>query len=158
MNLKSFTVIAGFGIGLTGGLGCGGAHASAQPTTTSAVLPAASGTQAEGDVGMPTVSARVMPLDPTALKTALFLTASNLEPPSKLAPDARVYVVWMKPPDGGLENIGALTVRDDGSATLDALAPFGNFDILLTPEASPRATRPTNGAVRFYYSSAEGPK
>lgn len=79
--------------------------------------------------------------------TALEVRVKHLAPPSKVADDASVYVVWIKPRNGALQNVGALEVDDDLVGKLDTTTPHRAFTVTVTPEPSARMAAPTHKAV-----------
>lgn len=79
--------------------------------------------------------------------TDLEVRVKHLAAPSKLAPDATVYVVWIKPRNAPIQNVGALEVDSDLTGKLDTTTPQRAFTLSVTPEANPRATAPTHQAV-----------
>jgi hypothetical protein len=121
--------------------GCSGASRSVQTTSASVTT---------GAGGSPALSVRVEPIDPPSkVENALFLKVEDLDPPWKLAPDATVYVVWIQPPGGDVEKVGTLAVGGDRAGTLDAVTPYDQFKITLTPEASAKVSHPSHDPVRF---------
>jgi hypothetical protein len=88
----------------------------------------------EGDNGNTKVSVRV----------------KHLAPPSKLAADATVYVVWIQPSKGDKQNVGALTLNKDLEGSLDTLTPQHRFKVFVTPEPSGQVGHPTHEPVFTY--------
>lgn len=123
------------GIALSGmQLGCGLFGGSPTQTMTSgSSVPAASGTvrATEGDNGNTNIAVRVY----------------HLAPASRVAPDATVYVVWVQPSRGRLQNVGALTLNDKLEGTLDTVTPHSRFRLTVTPEPSAMVAQPTNEPV-----------
>jgi hypothetical protein len=116
---------------LAGTLGCG---AGPQTMTTSAIVPAAQAT--------------VQPRAADNGATGFTVRVKHLAPPSKLAPDATVYVVWVQPTNGQLfERVGAMTVDKDLAGTLDATTQHAHFTVIVTPEANELVQQPTHEAV-----------
>ena len=81
--------------------------------------------------------------------TKLEVKVEHLAPPESVAQDASVYVVWAKPRTGEAmeQNLGALRVDTDRKGKLTTVTPLRSFDVLVTPEASPQATRPSHDPV-----------
>ena len=88
----------------------------------------------EGDNGNTKVSVRV----------------KHLAPPSKLAADATVYVVWIQPREGDRQNVGALTLNKDLEGSLDTLTPHRRFKVSVTPEPSGQVVNSTHEPVFTY--------
>jgi hypothetical protein len=72
---------------------------------------------------------------------------AHLAPPSKLYAEASVYVVWIQPLDGELQNVGALLLNGDLAGRLETLTPHRRFKLLVTPEPGGRGAMPTHGPV-----------
>lgn len=80
--------------------------------------------------------------------TVVKVEVEHLAPPENVASGASVYVVWAKPrSDEGPRNLGALKVSDDRKGKLETKTPLQQFELLVTPEASPLATKPTGEPV-----------
>lgn len=86
--------------------------------------------------------------------TALSVRVKHLAPPSKMVPDATVYVVWIKPGDAAIQNVGALTLNENLEGRLDTVTPHRRFTVSVTPEPGGRGAQPTHEAV--FTSSVEG--
>ena len=114
------------------GMGNGGAEKVALEVTGS--QPAAQGTvniSAEKD-GNRSIEVRV----------------EHLSPPERAAPGARSYVVWLVPRAGGVpQNMGALMLQDDLGGVLKTTTPYREFEILVTAEENPGATKPSTRNV-----------
>lgn len=82
--------------------------------------------------------------------TEVAVRVKHLAPPSKVATDATVYVVWIQPKDGEKQNVGALTLNNNLEGSLDTVTPHKRFSVFVTPEASGQASQPTNGRVFTY--------
>jgi hypothetical protein len=116
---------------LAGALGCG---AGPQPMTTSAIVPAAEGT--------------VQPRAADNGATGFTVRVRHLAPPSRVAPEATVYMVWVQPADGQLfQSVGAMTVDKDLIGSFDAVTRFDHFTVIVTPEANDRVEQPTHEPV-----------
>lgn len=72
--------------------------------------------------------------------TRIDVQVKNLARPSELTPPKDVYVVWIQPAGMPPENAGELKVGNDLKASLTALTPRRNFDLLITAEQNPRTT------------------
>ena len=67
----------------------------------------------------------------------------HLSPPERAAPGARSHVVWLVPRAGGVpQNMGALMLQDDLGGVLKTTTPYREFEILVTAEENPGATKP----------------
>ena len=68
----------------------------------------------------------------------------HLSPPERAAPGARSYVVWVVPRSGGVpQNMGALTLQEDLGGVLKTTTSYREFEILVTAEENPGATKPS---------------
>jgi hypothetical protein len=88
--------------------------------------------------------------------THLSLKVKHLAPPSKVSPDAAVYVVWLQPRNGEVQNIGALTLNDNLEGSLVTVTPHRRFRITVTPEAGGQVALPTHEPV--FTSDIERPE
>jgi hypothetical protein len=81
--------------------------------------------------------------------TKLTVEVEHLAPPEKLARGARVYVVWAKPHmgDDKPQNLGAFTVDKDRKGKLETLTSLRKFEVVITPESSSQAEKPTHAPV-----------
>ncbi|MBK8792714.1 MAG: hypothetical protein IPN59_06060 [Holophaga sp.] len=79
--------------------------------------------------------------------TNVSVRVKHLAPPSKVAPDTTVYVVWLKAMNGELQNMGALTLNDNLEGSLDTVTPHSRFNISVTPEASGQVAQPSHEPV-----------
>lgn len=100
-------------------------------------------TSAENTSGEGTVQAKAADNGNTALEVRV----KHLSSPSKVADDASVYVVWIKPRNGELQNVGALEVDKDLVGKLDTTTPHRAFTVTVTPEPSARMAAPTHKPV-----------
>jgi len=82
--------------------------------------------------------------------TKVSVRVKHLAPPSKLAADATVYVVWIQPREGDLQNVGALTLNKDLEGSLDTLTPHRRFKLSVTPEPSGQVGGPSHDPVFVY--------
>lgn len=116
-------------------VGCGmfGGGGEKQTMLTSSEVPAGEGT----------VEAKKGPNDNTLLKVEV----KHLASPSKVADDASVYVVWIQPHGGAIQNVGALSVDDELVGKLETTTPHQAFKVMVTPEPSARMAAPTHKAV-----------
>lgn len=74
----------------------------------------------------------------------------HLAPPSKLAADSTVYVVWIQPREGDQQNVGALTLNKELEGSLDTLTPHRRFKLSVTPEPSGQVAAPSHEPVFTY--------
>jgi len=88
--------------------------------------------------------------------TNLAIHVKHLAPPSKVAPDATVYVVWLLPRNAEIQNIGALTLNDNLEGSLVTVTPHRRFRVTVTPEAGGRGAQPTHEPV--FTSEVERPE
>lgn len=100
-------------------------------------------TSAESPAGEGTVEATKGDND----NTKLDVKVKHLAPPSKLADDASVYVVWIQPAKGEIQNVGALAVDKDLVGQLETTTPHKAFKLTVTPEPSARMAAPTHKPV-----------
>jgi len=136
MKLRRMFLVAG----LAGGLGVGGCATSNElihgrgtsqtwSLKTSDRVPAAAGKVSvlPGKDGNQTVDVQVQ----------------RLAEPSRVFQGASTYVVWLFPPDSPPTNIGVLPLDGNLKGRLETKTPYKTFDLEVTAEASPAATRPT---------------
>lgn len=93
--------------------------------------------------GQGTVEARVGDNGNTEVEVRV----KHLASPSHVAADASVYVVWLKPRNATIQNIGALEVDDDLVGQLNTTTPHRSFTLTVTPEPSARMAEPSHEAV-----------
>jgi len=127
-------VAAGLGVLVLGNAGClFGSGAPKQNMNTSPENTSGQGTvQATlGDNGNTSVEVRV----------------KHLSPAPKVAADASVYVVWIRPRNAEIQNVGALQIDDDLIGKLKTTTPHRAFTLTITPEPSARMALPTHPAV-----------
>ena len=79
--------------------------------------------------------------------TRLTVEVKHLAPPERVAPGAKVYVVWAQPQGSGPQNVGALRVGGDLTGRLVTITPFASFQVLVTAEEFPTATAPRGPTV-----------
>jgi hypothetical protein len=115
---------------VAGMLGCATAP---QSMRSGAGVPASEGTVSAtaGDNGNTNVTIRV----------------KHLAPPSKLAPDATIYVVWIQPQNGDVQNAGGMALNDNLEGSLAAVTPHRQFLLIVTPEVNGQVAQPTNEPV-----------
>ena len=79
----------------------------------------------------------------------LDIRVNHLAPPERIAPGATSYVVWVKPMlgDMNLQNLGALRVDQNLSGDLQVITSLRHFQLMITPEASVAAQRPSGPVV-----------
>jgi hypothetical protein len=74
---------------------------------------------------------------------------------AQVGPGARTFVVWARAGADDLTNMGALTVREDGEAVLEALAPpAAEFQLFVTAEPTADVTTPSEARL---FSASVGP-
>ena len=79
--------------------------------------------------------------------TKVSIRVKHLAPPSKIAPDATVYVVWLQARNAARQNIGALMLNNNLEGSLDTVTPHRRFLITVTPEPGGRVSEPTHEPV-----------
>ncbi|MBK8724938.1 MAG: hypothetical protein IPL96_02490 [Holophagaceae bacterium] len=79
--------------------------------------------------------------------TKLSIHVKHLAPPSKISPDATVYVVWLQPRNGERQNIGALALDSNLEGSLTTVTPHRRFLVTVTPEAGGQVSQPTHEPV-----------
>jgi len=80
--------------------------------------------------------------------TRLVVEVKHLAYPERVAPDAKVYVVWVQPQGGGpAQNVGALRLGDDLTGRLETVTPHPAFVVKVTAENAPTATEPRGPEV-----------
>ena len=116
---------------LGGAAACG---AASRELVTSAAVPAAVGK----------VNARLGDNQNTTLEVEV----KHLAPPGRVAPGAKIYVVWVRPSgEGAIQNVGALRLNEELEGKLTTVTPFREFTLWVTPETSPLVQAPTNDPV-----------
>ncbi|HVT07145.1 MAG TPA: hypothetical protein VHO67_06790 [Polyangia bacterium] len=131
MQLRRTVMMGGLWASLVFG-GCGLFHESRTQQTwtlnTSPRVPAATGKVSvkPGDDGNQTLK----------------LDVERLAAPPRVFDGANTYVVWLIVPGNAPENIGVLPLDDKLNGHLQTKTPFRTFDVLVTAEPSPTATRP----------------
>jgi hypothetical protein len=79
--------------------------------------------------------------------TVVDIHVKHLAPPSKMAADATVYVVWVQPLDGAMQNVGAMVLDSNLDGSLNTLTPHHRFKLIVTPEPSAAVAAPTHEPV-----------
>jgi len=79
--------------------------------------------------------------------TDVTVRVRHLAPPSRLASDAKIYVVWIQATDGAKQNVGALTLNDNLEGHLGTVTPHQRFLLTVTPEPSGQVAAPTHDPV-----------
>lgn len=82
--------------------------------------------------------------------TKVSIRVKHLAPPSKIAPDSTVYVVWIQARGGERQNAGALTLNKDLEGSLDTLTPHRRFKLSVTPEPGGQVAEPSHEPVFTY--------
>ena len=97
---------------------------------------------------LPAASGKVEAKEGKNGNTELSVKVEHLARPSALQNPANTYVVWVEDrQSGNLANLGALKVDDNLNGRLDAVTPFKDFDVFLTPEAQPAIAQPSGERV-----------
>jgi hypothetical protein len=135
VSYRPISILALASVGILCSAGCGLFGGSAPKQT---MLTSAENTSGEG-----TVQAKAGDNDNTKLEVEV----KHLSSPSKVAADASVYVVWIQPRNGEIQNVGALKVDDDLLGRLSTTTPHRAFTVTVTPEPSARMAAPTHKAV-----------
>ncbi len=79
--------------------------------------------------------------------TKVSVLVEHLALPWKVESDAKVYVVWIQPTGGVLQNAGVLIVNDELEGTLETVTPHLRFQVTVTPEPSGQVELPTHAPV-----------
>ena len=79
--------------------------------------------------------------------TEIEVRVKHLAAPEKVAADASVYVVWIRPSTGRIQNVGALEVDDELVGKFKTTTPHRAFRVTITPEPSARMAEPTHEPV-----------
>ena len=79
--------------------------------------------------------------------TLVEVHVKHLAPPAKVSSNATIYVVWVQPMDGALQNVGALVLNSDLDGGLSTVTPYHRFKLTVTPEPSAAVELPTHDAV-----------
>jgi hypothetical protein len=75
--------------------------------------------------------------------TQLRVFVRHLARPEKVRPDATTYVVWLQPPGGAPQNMGALAVDEDLRGSLTTVTPLKSFDVFITLERTATVQEPS---------------
>ncbi len=68
----------------------------------------------------------------------------RLAQPARVFEGANTYVVWLIAPNSPPTNVGVLPLGDDLKGSLETKTPFRNFQVEVTAEPTPAATRPSD--------------
>ncbi len=79
--------------------------------------------------------------------TKIIIRVRRLAPPSKVVPDATVYVVWIKPRNGAVQNVGSMILNKNLEGFLNTTTPHRRFKVIVTPEPSGKVNEPTHEPV-----------
>jgi hypothetical protein len=79
--------------------------------------------------------------------TEITVRVRHLARPGRVAADSSVYVVWVRPANGRIQNVGALELDDELVGELKTKTPHRSFTLTVTPEPSARMAAPTHGPV-----------
>lgn len=114
----------------------------------SAALPGCARTQTmQSSLGQPASEGTVKATEGDNGNTNLTIKVKHLAPPSRIAPDATVYVVWIQPGNGARQSVGRLTLNDNLEGTLNTVTPHRRFALTVTPEPSGQVAHPTHPPV-----------
>lgn len=72
----------------------------------------------------------------------LKVDVERLAAPTRVFDGANAYVVWLIAPGSAPQNLGVLPLDNDLNGHLQTKTPFRTFDLVVTAEPSPTATRP----------------
>ncbi len=97
--------------------------------------------------GVPAAQGTVKATEGDNGNTKLIVHVKHLAPPSRVAADAKVYVVWVQPREGAKQNIGALKLNDNLEGKLETMTPHARFQLFVTPEVSSTVSEPTHDPV-----------
>lgn len=100
--------------------------------------------------GVPASEGTVRVSDGDNGNTKVSIRVKHLAPPSKIAADSTVYVVWIQPVEGESQNVGALTLSEDLEGSLDTLTPHRRFKLSVTPEPNGQVAAPSHEPVFTY--------
>lgn len=79
--------------------------------------------------------------------TDVTLWVKHLATPSKVQPDATVYVVWFQPRSGVAQNVGAMAVDDNLDGRFDGSTAHRQFAVTVTPEPHGEVATPSHASV-----------
>ena len=79
--------------------------------------------------------------------TTVRVEVKHLAPPSRVAPGATTYVVWIQALGQAIQNVGALKLNDDLTGRLDFVTPHKIFRVVVTPESQATLPTPSHRAV-----------
>jgi hypothetical protein len=81
--------------------------------------------------------------------TQLQITAENLAPPERLAPDGKMFVLWTMGPKRKWHRVGALNYREgDRKASIEGVSvPVTQFELQVTVESTPDPESPSSNVV-----------
>jgi hypothetical protein len=71
----------------------------------------------------------------------------HLATPAEAYQGTSTYVVWLKPAGAPARNIGILKLSDKAKGKLETTTPYTSFEVLVTAEAQPDATHPSDNMV-----------
>ncbi len=87
--------------------------------------------------------------------TRLTVAVKHLARPSKMAPGATIYVVWIQPRDGARQSVGTLVLDDNLEGTLETVTPHKHFLVSVTPEPNGQVAQPTHEPVLMAFVDVE---
>jgi hypothetical protein len=81
--------------------------------------------------------------------TLVTVEVEYMAPPERVAADAAVYVVWIRPTaaDARPQNLGVLELSSERTGRLDTITPHREFEIFVTAEPTGTVARPSGPSV-----------
>ena len=79
--------------------------------------------------------------------TELDMKAESLAAPSALTPPKNAYIVWIQPPDAGVQNLGQISPGKDQKAELKTATPYKRFKIFITAEDQAQLQAPEGNTI-----------
>ena len=79
--------------------------------------------------------------------TTISIRVKHLAPPSRVAADATVYIVWIQARDGAQQSLGELALNKNLEGSLDTVTPHRRFTISVTPESNRMVALPAHDPV-----------
>ncbi|NJL77622.1 MAG: hypothetical protein HC892_23885 [Saprospiraceae bacterium] len=79
--------------------------------------------------------------------TAFSLKAKNLSAANRLSPPRNFYVVWAVTNENGIKNLGQLSNKNAGKATLETTTSFITNEVFITAEEQGNISYPTGTEI-----------
>ena len=98
-------------------------------------------------VGVPASEGTVSATKGDNDNTLLEVRVKHLAAPAKVASDATIYVVWIQPLNGVIQNVGGMVLDSDLVGTFKTVTAYHQFKLIVTPEPGPTVTQPTHDPV-----------